>query len=72
MALLIIAFNVLAAKDLRTPVTFGIYDDNGNAVTKIVTTSIAAYSSNLTSTKDVEMGKAIFRYSDSAKAYFVD
>ena len=65
--------NVLAAREMSTPVEFTVYDANGAAVTNTLTYSIETYAArnvNSNTANLPQLVKAMMKFGDGTKAYF--
>ena len=63
------AFHELPAAELRTPVCITVYDEQGNPISNDLIYSAESYACGKTGTLS-DVCKALFAYSDSAKAFF--
>ena len=65
--------NVLAAREMSTPVEFTVYDGNGAAVTNTLTYSVETYAArnaNSSNANLVALVKGMMKFGDGTKAYF--
>ncbi len=63
------AFHELPVAELRTPVCITVYDEQGNPISNDLIYSAESYACGKTGTLG-DVCKALFAYSDSAKAFF--